>query len=582
MRLEEQDKRKRKKRRKRSLTKKLQHMMLMVTFVIFFVSAGLYLAFSNVLSSVLMTISAQNAAICVREKVSGIDGFEELVRSVMDTFASVPEEVREQGGEAYYSLFSEYENNEAYKKAVEQLSSACEDFLLEDVFIAMFSKEEKCIVYILDPVDGGSLNPRTHRTGDWKRINQNNFSDTTVSFDGKDIRVIETESEDYGQTVISSKSLYNSDGKVYALALAEVPKKVAMVFAIIFTVFYFVILLFVVFLIVTLARMRMKAKLIKPIRLIADAAENYVENKVEGKNEASFKQLNIRTGDELEELSLVMAGMEADIAVYEEDLMKATAEKQRISTELDLATRIQGTMLPQNFPDRTEFSLYARMDPAKEVGGDFYDFFMVDEKHLCLVIADVSGKGIPAALFMMMSRIMLKNFALTGLGPKDVLQSVNTQICDNNKENMFVTVWIGILDLESGHLIASNAGHEYPVIKKPSGLYNLIKDRHGLAVGAIAGARYSEYELILEPGTTLFIYTDGLPEATDENEVLFGNDRMLDTLNGISDDTPSQILEEVTRSVSAFAGDAPQFDDLTMLCLTFYGPEGKSSIKKIT
>jgi serine phosphatase RsbU (regulator of sigma subunit) len=247
-------------------------------------------------------------------------------------------------------------------------------------------------------------------------------------------------------------------------------------------------------------------------------------------------------------------------------------------TELGVATRIQADMLPNTFPfmpERTEFDLYASMDPAKEVGGDFYDFFMVDDDRLALVIADVSGKGIPAALFMMSSKILIKNSVMTGKSPGEVLKIVNNQICENNREEMFVTVWLGILDLTTGQLVSANAGHEYPVLKTPDGDFEILKSKHSFVVGGMKGLKYRETEMTLLPGSKLFVYTDGVPEAEAEGEVQYGYDRFLNTLNSHRDEAPEGLLKAVTKSVADFAQDHPQFDDLTMLCIHYIGKESE-------
>lgn len=251
-------------------------------------------------------------------------------------------------------------------------------------------------------------------------------------------------------------------------------------------------------------------------------------------------------------------------------------ENSKIKTELNLATRIQSNMLPNifpAFPERPEFDVYASMDPAKEVGGDFYDFFLVDEDHLCLVMADVSGKGVPAALFMMASKIILSNYAKMGKSPSEILTAANASICTNNREDMFVTVWLGILELSTGKLTASNAGHEYPVIMDPDGKFELYKDKHGFVIGGMEGLKYKEYSLYLKPGSKLFLYTDGVPEATDSNKALFGSERMVEALNEKPDQSPEDILKTVRRHVDAFVKDAEQFDDLTMLCMEYNGKE---------
>ena len=235
-------------------------------------------------------------------------------------------------------------------------------------------------------------------------------------------------------------------------------------------------------------------------------------------------------------------------------------------------------MLPTTFPfmpERSEFDLYASMDPAKEVGGDFYDFFMVDDNHLALVMADVSGKGIPAALFMMASKILIKNRVMTGESPGKVLRAVNDQICESNEEEMFVTVWLGVLDLRNGTLISANAGHEYPILKEPDGDFELIKSKHGFVLGGMPGMKYRETEMVLQPGAKLFLYTDGVPEAENQSETQYGYDRFLKALNSRKDGTPQQLLAAVEESVAAFVQDYIQFDDLTMLCVHYTGTQKK-------
>ena len=259
---------------------------------------------------------------------------------------------------------------------------------------------------------------------------------------------------------------------------------------------------------------------------------------------------------------------------------KEEAERAQLDNELEMAAQIQVSMLPSAFPafpERVEFDVFAHMDPARNIGGDFFDFFLIDDDHLCLVIADVSGKGIPAALFMMVSKILIKNSALAGMSPARTLETVNRQICENNQEEMFVTVWMGVLELSSGKLLAANAGHEYPVFKKPDGYFSLFRDKHGLVVGGMDSAVYGDYELVLSPGTKLFVYTDGIPEATDAGGRFFGIDRMLAALNRSRDGRPDEIIHDVRRAVDTFVGDAEQFDDMTMLCLEYNGPQSTAT-----
>ena len=244
-------------------------------------------------------------------------------------------------------------------------------------------------------------------------------------------------------------------------------------------------------------------------------------------------------------------------------------------TELNMATEIQTGMLPSifpAFPERAEFDIHASMDPAKEVGGDFYDFFMIDDDHLAIVIADVSGKGVPAALFMMSSKILINDHALMGGSPAEILERVNKQVCANNDAHMFVTVWLGILEISTGLLTTASAGHEYPIINV-NGKYELLRDKHGLAVGAFEMSKYKNTEIQLKKGDSIFVYTDGVAEATDANNELFGTDRTIEALNAIPKGaSQKEILAGVRAAVDAFVKEAPQFDDLTMVGLKYNGP----------
>ena len=253
-----------------------------------------------------------------------------------------------------------------------------------------------------------------------------------------------------------------------------------------------------------------------------------------------------------------------------------TAKLASTQTELNMATEIQASMLPSifpAFPNREEFDLYASMDPAKEVGGDFYDFFMIDDDHLGIVCADVSGKGVPAALFMMISKTVVQNYAKLGISAGEALTKANAALCAQNKMQMFVTTWIGILELSTGRLDCSSAGHEYPALCH-DGKFELFRDRHGLVLGGMEGAVYRDYEIMLGKGDKIFVYTDGVPEATNASLEMYGTDRMIEALNTDAGAEPKEILRIVRASVDEFVGSAEQFDDLTMVCLEYRGTEG--------
>ena len=250
--------------------------------------------------------------------------------------------------------------------------------------------------------------------------------------------------------------------------------------------------------------------------------------------------------------------------------------ERRMKEELKLAATIQDAALPKNFDLPTDnVELYALMTPAKQVGGDFYDFFYCDRDKLCLVIADVSGKGVPAALFMMRAKTAIKNFARSGHSPAKVLEKVNNSLCEGNDAEMFVTVWLGILDLKTGKMTCANAGHEYPVLMRAGGDYELLKDKHGLVLAAMEGAPLKEYEIDLDAGDRLFVYTDGVPEAINEKNEAYGTDRLTMKLNQVKNVPQEQALESVLRDIRNFAGAAEQFDDITMLGITYRRDPGE-------
>lgn len=312
--------------------------------------------------------------------------------------------------------------------------------------------------------------------------------------------------------------------------------------------------------------------LLKPLKSITGEASRFAEE-----NNAAGKKLQdiVKNNDEIGQLAASIDCMEERIIDYVNDLTAITAEKEKISTELSIAARIQAHMLPTDFPafpERGEFDIFASMDPAKEVGGDFYDFFLTDDDHLCMMIADVSGKGVPAALFMMASRILLANIAKMGKSPSEILTAANNAICSNDKDDMFVTVWLGILEISTGRLTAANAGHESPLLRQGgTGEYVIYKDKHGLVLGGMEGISYRQYEIMLSPGSGIFLYTDGVPEATDSKNELFGMERLVSALNVKPDASPEQLLHNVRGAVDGFVKDAEQFDDLTMLCLEYKG-----------
>ncbi len=310
----------------------------------------------------------------------------------------------------------------------------------------------------------------------------------------------------------------------------------------------------------------------KPITQLTRAAKSFSGDD-SGLTKDKVISLDIRSRDEIGELYHEIRSMEERIVNYTDHLTRITAEKERTETELRTAAGIQTSMLPEidaSITERAEFELAASMTPAKEVGGDFYDFFLIDADHLALVIADVSDKGVPAALFMMSSKILLNYRARLGGSPAEILSDVNVELCRHNPSSMFVTVWLGILELSTGRLSCSSAGHEYPFLRQ-NGRFALYKDRHGLMVGARTGVRYRDYEIQLMPGDAVFVYTDGVPEAQNAQGEFFGLERTEETLNAAPQQSAESILDALKQTTDSFKGDARQFDDRTMLCMIYTG-----------
>ena len=313
--------------------------------------------------------------------------------------------------------------------------------------------------------------------------------------------------------------------------------------------------------------------IVRPLDQIQQSIRAYTRTK--DSNEVIRRLSEVHSRNELNRLCTDVADMAREIDSYTDEITKITAERGKIEAELALANRIQMTVLPRVFPaypDRTDFDIYASMTPAKEVGGDFYDFFLVDKTHLCMVMADVSGKGIPAALFMMSSKISLSNISKQGRSPARVFTEFNDEVCANNPEEMFITAWVGILDLETGILTAANAGHEYPMFMQAGSKYILYPDHHDPVLGAMEGLKYHEYEIKMKPGARIFVYTDGLAETVDPQGSMFGTKRILEQLNRTRELPPELVLEEMKQAIHLYVQSAEPFDDLTMLCVEYRGP----------
>jgi len=310
-----------------------------------------------------------------------------------------------------------------------------------------------------------------------------------------------------------------------------------------------------------------------PIESISKITDEYTYDKsnIEDSSKTLSKIKKYTTDNgEIGILANSLKKMIIHLESYMKNLKKITAEKERINTELDIAKKIQNSMLPNKFPafpNKPNIDVHAMAEPAKEVGGDFYDFFLIDKDHLAIVIADVSGKGIPAALFMVIAKTLIKNNAQSGNSPEEVFMNVNNQLCEGNKENMFVTAWMGVLEISTGKFTFVNAGHNAPILKEENE-QRWIKSKPGFVLGGMEDIKYSQNEITLKAQTRIFLYTDGITEAINDDEEAFGEERLFDHINKEESEI-EYVLNSVKNKVDVFVGNMDQFDDITMLILEY-------------
>ena len=313
--------------------------------------------------------------------------------------------------------------------------------------------------------------------------------------------------------------------------------------------------------------------ILKPLLKIQKDVKDYADTKDTPVIVSGLE--TVKSENEIGRLADNISRLAVELDHYTQETGKLSAEKARIDSELSLAAIIQEGVLPKDFSDLNikEFKLFATLKPAKEVGGDLYDFFMIDDDHIALIIGDVSGKGISAALFMMKVKTILKETTLSNheLSLKEIITKANKLLCDGNEAMMFVTIWFGIMTVSTGELVSINAGHEYPVIRSGGGLFEIIKTRHAGPLAVKSKAEFTEEKIILKPGDTFFIYTDGVAEANNENKDLFGEARIINALNEHPDYDPEELSEFMLQKIDEFAGNAPQFDDTTILCIKYFG-----------
>ena len=329
-----------------------------------------------------------------------------------------------------------------------------------------------------------------------------------------------------------------------------------------FAIIFFAFLMLSIIVIVSAVVQSFAQTLTRPIEALVEDVEIISKGNFERRARA-FEN------DEIGDLASCVNAMSVSLQKYIADLTAVTAEKERIGAELNVATKIQADMLPQiypAFPDHKEFDLFGTMDPAKEVGGDLYDYLLLDDDHLMIVVGDVSGKGVPAALFMVIAKTLLETHSIQRLSPSEIFQRTNNELCKGNETGLFVTCWLGIVTLSTGEMRFVNAGHPFPVLYH-NGEFTFVKTKPNFVLGGMEGLPFTEHTITLEKGDRLLVYTDGVTEATDANEKLFGDDRLMAAMKGTEKLTAPETCKALRKSIDAFVGDAEQFDDITMLQL---------------
>ncbi len=490
------------------------------------------------------------------------------------------EHFSESDWDAYYESYTPVTETTEYNSVLEQLNKMALANDVASIYICYMDMETDKALYIID----GSLNEAC-LPGTCDDIEDKNLELMKQGI--YDFPAYITNYKEYGWLCSASSGICEDNGKLIANAYVDISmddvKQEQVNF---FTRLCLILMAITIFLVVLLLYL-INRFVVSPINSLAKATGSFVTEKESHGNESeksAIARLCVHTGDEIENLADSIQKMEIEINSYIKNLTSVTAEKERIGAELNVATQIQADMLPNifpAFPEHEEIDIYASMEPAKEVGGDFYDFFMVDDSHIAIVMADVSGKGVPAALFMVITKTLIKNHVQNGEAPKDVFTNVNNQLCENNEVGMFVTGWLGVFDLNTGNMDYVNAGHNYPILLRADGTVEWVKSRPGLVLAGMENIKYRQNSLQLNEGDTIYLYTDGVTEALNPDLELFGDERLEQIMksDGIKKKTPKEILELVSGEIKAFANGAEQADDITMLALHYINADRKEKMK---
>ena len=509
--------------------------------------------------------------------VNSLTGYREFKQELENLYGDITIQLAKTGA-SYIHVDSipywvKHEPDEEWEETNQKLDTLTNTSDLAYIYVSVISPDYKTRTYVFDTVNKLSLEAGSTVIP---------FG-TVSSLENKDeeyinnLKLVIEEGKNYtsftykgeGGHVTTAIPLFGTDGKVTAIMSIVKPMneikehkrnflRSIIISATILTLLFIALYAFLLYM-----------GIIRPILFVTYETSHLAEH--HGELTGLLKKIRYR--NEIGKLAGSVEKMSRDMNKYIEDLTHATAEKERLGTELNVAKQIQADMLPKVFPpykNRPEIELFASMTPAKEVGGDFYDFYMLDDDHFAMVVGDVSGKGVPAALFMVITKTLLKDTAEHEYNPAKVFEHVNKILCEGNESGLFVTCWMAILTISTGELNFANAGHNAPVIKT-NGEIKYLSTKPNLMLAAMDGIPYTNNTIKINTGDRLFIYTDGITEATNDYDELYGEDRLLSVLKSVQDTgkTTRDVLDIVRNDLNDFVLEAPQFDDITMLCMIY-------------
>ena len=500
-----------------------------------------------------------------RTAASLVDGDQvaSLRRRVYDIYEEnpAPEFETQEEWDQYFAQYQTVQD-ETYKDLLEILDKVRQSNQAEDVYIVYMDPVTQTGLYLADPATGEDACP----PGTWDIIYEQNYH--VLEHPEDELAAYITNSE-YGWLCSAGAPVFDSQGNVAAHVLTDVSMNDIMQDRHDFLRNLCLILIGAALLAAWVLFAVTNRLIVRPVQQLTKAADSYITERSRGEGESlAMEQLKIRTGDEIETLAGAMKKMERDINDYILNLARITAEKERIGAELSIATEIQASMLPRifpPFPERRDLNIYASMNPAREVGGDFYDFFLVDKTHLAIAVADVSGKGVPAALFMVIAKTLIKDRACSMAKPGEIFTWVNQQLCESNQAGLFVTAWLGIIDLKTGLVEYVNAGHNPPLVALGGENFTYLKQKSGFILAGLEGFAYETSTFRMGHGDRIFLYTDGVTEAMNRQDKLFGESRLLAWMSQNRGAAPEEALNGLRKEIAVFADGAEQYDDITML-----------------